>query len=481
MVLLDSTYGSLEWSPQDEAQSSKTYLIFLVSLLTANSKLGDKDALAAFIQRISDVLRDIVENEKLVFKTKDALPKPSSSSENLEPESEEPTGEADAALECSNGELRMKVVISLWLEVKQVFKGAALGYAAERLIECITENEKGLVFDFPVLDDQCIERARRNWLALCLDSALSVPTRQVELLKMFWGFDGSKRQFNLDHIASMWKMSLELWKEVNGPWTGFVVLLAAPFTYVISLSIISPVFNLHFSDSFKWEPSAEDYSLWEETVDHTLALASEHGVDGYVVLDDIAELISACHTSARAPGLAMRLIDMLLAHLGPDIRDVPENLLGLVSETMVATYPPAARHHAVAMWMVRSLTTTIENCPLELLVRFLEAIKEGVCVWLKDRDEHWTDDGLTYDVSFSLHSEAGFANSLFFVNPDRPAISTYSRPRAVSTERCREYSTPFGHLQCSLHFSRESSRHCRCRRFVRGLLESPRSRRRLAA
>ena len=207
-------------------------MVFYCSPLVANSRPGDKEGLAAFIQRTINILRDLLENEKLVLKIKDSLPKRSSSSEDFDPESEEPIGDTDTAIECSNGELRMKVVISLWLELKQVFKGAALGYAAEQLLECVVENEKGLVFDFPVLDEQCIERARRNWLSLCLDSALSVPSRQVELLKMFWGLDGSKRQWNLDHVTSMWKMSLELWKEVNGPWEGYIVFLAAPFTYV---------------------------------------------------------------------------------------------------------------------------------------------------------------------------------------------------------------------------------------------------------
>lgn len=88
------------------------------------------------------------------------------------------------------------------------------------------------------------------------------------------------------------------------------------------------------------------------------------------------------------------------------MRDIPQNLLELVSDTMRATYPPEPRNKAIAMWLARSLMNVVENCPVEFCLNVLQMVEESLCLWLADEYGAWTEDHFTYDVGIS---------SLFFV------------------------------------------------------------------
>jgi hypothetical protein len=81
------------------------------------------------------------------------------------------------------------------------------------------------------------------------------------------------------------------------------------------------------------------------------------------------------------------------------MRDIPQNLLDLVSDTMRATYPPEPRNKGIAMWLVRSLMSVVENCPVEFCLSVLQTLKESLCMWLADECGAWTEDHSTYDVS----------------------------------------------------------------------------------
>ena len=80
------------------------------------------------------------------------------------------------------------------------------------------------------------------------------------------------------------------------------------------------------------------------------------------------------------------------------MRDIPQNLLELVSDTMRATYPPEPRNKGIAMWLVRSLMGVVENCPVEFCLSVLQTMKESLCMWLADECGAWTEDHFTYDV-----------------------------------------------------------------------------------
>ena len=80
------------------------------------------------------------------------------------------------------------------------------------------------------------------------------------------------------------------------------------------------------------------------------------------------------------------------------MRDIPQNLLDLVSDTMRATYPPEPRNKGIAMWLVRSLMGVVENCPVEFCLSLLRTLKESLCMWLADECGAWSEDQFTYDV-----------------------------------------------------------------------------------
>ena len=109
------------------------------------------------------------------------------------------------------------------------------------------------------------------------------------------------------------------------------------------------------------------------------------------------------------------------------MRDIPQNLLELVSDTMRATYPPEPRNKAIAMWLARSLMSVVENCPVEFCLSVLRTVKEGLCLWFADECEAWTEDHFTYDVGISFSFSLSFYIDLSFYL-DYPAVSTCSCP-----------------------------------------------------
>lgn len=139
--------------------------------------------------------------------------------------------------------------------------------------------------------------------------------------------------------------------------------------------------------------------MWEDLLTYTTNKALDHGVDSAIVLDSIADFVSCFQTPGASPASSIRLVDNLLSHLElSEMRDIPQNLLELVSDTMRATYPPEPRNKGIAMWLVRSLMGVVENCPVEFCLSVLQTLKESLCMWLADECGAWTEDQFTYDV-----------------------------------------------------------------------------------
>ena len=152
------------------------------------------------------------------------------------------------------------------------------------------------------------------------------------------------------------------------------------------------------SDQHTWIIGSDD-TLWEDLLTYTTNKALDHGVDSAIVLDNIADFVSCFQTPGASPASSIRLVDNLLSHLeSSEMRDIPQNLLELVSDTMRATYPPEPRNKGIAMWLVRSLTSVVENCPVEFCLSVLQTLRESLCMWLADGCGVWTEDHFTYDV-----------------------------------------------------------------------------------
>lgn len=109
------------------------------------------------------------------------------------------------------------------------------------------------------------------------------------------------------------------------------------------------------------------------------------------------------------------------------MRDIPQNLLDLVSDTMRATYPPEPRNKGIAMWLVRSLTNVVENCPVEFCLSVLQTLKESLCMWLADECGAWTEEHFTYDVKLFFSFTFCFVLTFSFLL-DYPTVSACSDP-----------------------------------------------------
>ena len=152
------------------------------------------------------------------------------------------------------------------------------------------------------------------------------------------------------------------------------------------------------SDQNTWNIGSDE-PLWEDLLTYTTNKALDHGVDSAIILDSIADFVSSFQTPGASPTSSIRLVDNLLSHLeSSEMRDIPQNLLELVSDTMRATYPPEPRNKGIAMWLVRSLMGVVENCPVEFCMSVLRTLKESLCMWLADECGAWTEDQFTYDV-----------------------------------------------------------------------------------
>ena len=101
--------------------------------------------------------------------------------------------------------------------------------------------------------------------------------------------------------------------------------------------------------------------------------ALDHGLDSSTILDGLTDFVSCFQTPGASPTSSIRLVDNLLSHLeSSKMRDIPQNLLELVSDTMRATYPPEPRNKVIAMWLARSLMNVVENCPVEFCLNVLQ-------------------------------------------------------------------------------------------------------------
>ncbi|CAA7269092.1 unnamed protein product [Cyclocybe aegerita] len=388
--------GALEmW---DDAEVPENIVDVWSGLLRANvAHLQDRDddtGISAFASLAIKHVNEILENPELNFRPKKSQ---TPSKSDAIPDSDDTILDLDADATCSNGELRLRVVESLWTAMRKIFPLSSLREAGETLLACIMRNDHSLLADnarlsgstAPEADEEGGERARNAWVALCVDIITVCDPEAVRVFwaceedapvtsqKGTWGWNWTKEFTN-----AVWKTFVQRWKRREGHWEGGVVLLGVPFT-----------------DRHAWTISSNDFVVWEDLLSFTNNKALDHGIDTCTVLDTTASFVSCFQTPGALPDASTRLVDLLFSHLdAADMRDVPLNLLELASETMRATYPPEPRNKPVMMWLARSLMTVIEHCPEELCLRLLQSLQEGLCLWLGDECKVWTEDDILYDI-----------------------------------------------------------------------------------
>ncbi|KAF8177829.1 hypothetical protein BJ912DRAFT_930200 [Pholiota molesta] len=303
-----------------------------------------------------------------------ALADPAPGSDDTVPDYNTPRTQA-----CTNGELRMRLVRHMWA-------------TGETLLARLMQGEGALVRGAGGEDDAAAAeaQARAVWVGLCVDVVRVCG--EPEGVRVFWRCEeeGGARpaatarsaDWGRENTGAVWKAFVERWREAEGGWEGGVVLLGVPFT-----------------DRHTWGLASEDYSLWEELLQYTTGKALDLGIDSTVVLDKVSSFVSSFQTPGASPASGLRLIDLLLSNIdAPEMRELPTSILEHTSETMRAMYPLEPRFRQFGMWMIRSLTTVVEHCPRELALGLLQAVEDGLCVWLADARGVWTEHELTYDI-----------------------------------------------------------------------------------
>ncbi|PPQ76516.1 hypothetical protein CVT26_013350 [Gymnopilus dilepis] len=302
-------------------------------------------------------------------------------------DSDDTVPDIDGPATLTNAELRMRVVHRLWGVMKTVIPHKFLGRSAELLLDGLVKSRLVLVPECSRLDGSFngddLEGPRNCWVALCMDVlGMCYPGK----FKAFWGCDmeedSYKWEWKGEFTRAVWKTSVDIFMDGSDQWRDGVVLLGLPF-----------------SDRHAWVHSSEDYNAWEELLAYTSSKALDDGLDTINVLDRLASFVSHFQTAGMHPAPSMRLVDFMFTHINADeMSELPSEVLELASTTMRTTYPPEPRNKQIGMWMVRSLMAVIEHCPVELCLRMLQSLEEGLCLWLADECQTWTEDELNYDI-----------------------------------------------------------------------------------
>ncbi|KAI0696009.1 hypothetical protein BC835DRAFT_1344167 [Cytidiella melzeri] len=275
--------------------------------------------------------------------------------------------------------LKLLLVRQLWLIVTSVLPPDQLSAAAETLLAVVIKSEVNLVVDIDIIDD-----VRSQWASLCAEV---IYHSDEQNLLAFWNMKQSKvsgrrssRNWNENVRSCVWSHFLEKWREEHSSWEGAAILLGAPF--------LEP--NI-------WDMSGEDLDEWKAFLQFTVDRALDYGVDSVSVVDHIAATISG--RSSLSVTSSTRVSELLLGSFDvADARSLPSALFALANETLVDIYPPTVHNKVPSLWLLRTLTRSIDVCPVEISEQLLETLQEGMCYWIQDDQSVLTGDEYGMDV-----------------------------------------------------------------------------------
>lgn len=141
----------------------------------------------------------------------------------------------------------------------------------------------------------------------------------------------------------------------------------------------------------------EDVDEWKSFLRCTMDRALDFGIDSASVLDHVASKI--CGRPSLSAMSSVRVSELLLSNLEiTDARSLPSSLFELVNDTSVNTYPPTTRNKVPCVWLLRTLTHSIDACPTELIEQLLYSVQDGVSCWIRDEQSILLEDEYDMDV-----------------------------------------------------------------------------------
>ncbi|KAG2342195.1 hypothetical protein BDR05DRAFT_964509 [Suillus weaverae] len=413
-----SGLGCLEL-PEDSGTPGDVLSIW-EGLLKANVAVlqddNDDHGTIDFASKAAAILVDILRDPKLDLSAKFGPP-PSQQASS-------PIGEVRVAPRRtlipsrSNAALKLVVTRDLWAVVRTTFPNNVLHSAGARLLECLIEDEADLVWETDSPDD-----ARKQWAYLCAEV---IVVCEVDDLREFW----AKRSCAMALMSYepgvqslVWGCFIEKWSEdAEGSWEGAALLLGVPF-----------------GKSNAWDMANDEFETWDNFLQHAVNKALDYGIDASTVLDRVAEIVSENPCPAYAS--STRVADLLLTHLDmADARQLPSFIFDFVNDTLQSTYPPEPRNKVTSIWMIRSLIRVVDACPAELRLNLLEALQEGISLWISDEFHVFNEDEYTGDLLplyqtsllgmqelprsiYVLDTLSALIESVFYGRGDKPLIA----------------------------------------------------------
>lgn len=154
-----------------------------------------------------------------------------------------------------------------------------------------------------------------------------------------------------------------------------------------------------------WELSADQLREWEECLDLAINQALDCGVEVTTVLNRIA---SRMHADVSYPASIVRVADILLTRID-DTCQLPTDLLDMVNDVLLRSYPPSPREVVKSIWILRTLTNLVSACEDSAETLFRN-IWQGVSVWIADECKAVGDE---YVPEASSHSRIVVESSRF--------------------------------------------------------------------
>ena len=151
------------------------------------------------------------------------------------------------------------------------------------------------------------------------------------------------------------------------------------------------------SNANTWDMTNEELDQWDAFLRLTIDRALDYGVDSISVVDHVASTIMPLGTLSLLS--STRISDLLLSHLDiADARTLPQALCELVNETLDNSYPPSEQNKLPMIWLLRTLTRTLDACPVELVEQLLDSVQDGLRRWISDENEVMTEQEYGLDV-----------------------------------------------------------------------------------
>ncbi|TFK52467.1 hypothetical protein OE88DRAFT_1698296 [Heliocybe sulcata] len=364
--------------PGDQHKAPDAIVSAWAALLQAKVSIiqddGDHDGLLEFSDYIVEVLVEILRDAEIDFTARPATSKSSTISIELP--------KVFVKSNRSRATLRLLMVRNLWTSFRSMVPREDLSAATGQLVACLKQDRALIIGDEKagVLD----EGAWSEWGTLC---AQTLAVCDIDDLKAFWAhvsevcpvsWPGEARGLAWENFTNEWFSDKANTRE------SAMVLLSVPF-----------------SSSTPWDMSESELRQWHQCcLSGASDMAYDAGEDYTAVLNDVVDAISRAHWSLMTSGTSpARIADILLQSFGSsDATSIPHRLFEFVNDTLLTSYPPAPRNKVICTWLIRTFVRSVEECQSDLLVDMLEAVAEGLALWIADEHKVFSQDEYALDL-----------------------------------------------------------------------------------